>query len=57
MNVENISRITFSIKFKEVIRAEKDKHPIAAALADYTTVNTGNKLGLELPFFNMGVVA
>lgn len=57
MNVENISRITFSIKFKEVLNIDKDIKRVKAALADYTTVNTGNKLGLELPFFNMGVVA
>lgn len=50
MNVENISRITFSIRFKEVIRAEKEKHPVAQQLADYNTINTGNKLGLEMPY-------
>lgn len=57
MNVENISRITFAIKFKEVLGADKDKKRLAAGLSDYTTVNTGNKLGLELPFFNMGALA
>lgn len=54
MTVENISRITFSIKFKEVLSVGKEKHPVAKQFADDDTIHTGNKYGIELPSSNMG---
>lgn len=53
MTVENISRITFSIRFKEVLRASKELG-IAQAYEDQNTVNTGNKYGIEMPLSNIG---
>lgn len=54
MTVENISRITFSIRFKEVLRASKELVGIAQAYEDQNMVNTGNKYGIELPLSNIG---
>lgn len=53
MNVENISRITFSIRFKEVLRAAKEIG-LAQAYEDQNMVNTGNKFGIQTPLSNIG---
>lgn len=54
MNVENISRITFSIRFKEVLRVKKELTGLAQAYEDQNIVNTGNKFGIQLPLSNIG---
>lgn len=53
LNVDNIDRVTFTIRFKEVLLAEPINNIATALFADQDTISTGNKLGLDMPF-NLG---
>lgn len=55
LNVNNVSRITFSLRLREVLVANDTANlGISKQLADENTVKTGNKYGIEMPLSNIG---
>lgn len=56
LNVDNIDRVTMTIRFKEVLLSEPINNIATASVSDMDTISTGNKVGIEISD-DVGVLA